>query len=118
MIRYGADVYINKNELGNIEILDESTITFEFDFATILQHATLKKHYKPISKYPPIVEDLAIIAPAHIQTGDLMEEIRKQSNLIREVSLLDKYKDTRTFHIVYQSYEKNLSDKEVGGNQK
>jgi phenylalanyl-tRNA synthetase beta chain len=111
---YGADVYINKSKLGIIEILDESIITFEFDFAIILQHATIKKQYKAVSKYPPIIEDLAIIAPAHIRTGDLMGEIRKHSILIREVSLLDKYKETRTFHMVYQSNEKNLSDKEIG----
>ena len=49
-----------------------------------------------------------------MQTGDLINEIQKQSKLIREVSLLDKYQETRTFHIVYQSDEKNLSDKEVG----
>jgi phenylalanyl-tRNA synthetase beta chain len=111
---YGAQLYIDKDELGKIEILEEKTITFKLDFATILKHATLKKIYTPISKYPPIVEDLAIIAPANIQTGDLMDEIKKQNRLIREVSLLDKYQETRTFHIVYQSYDKNLSDKEVG----
>ena len=110
----GAKIVIDKQELGTLEILDETTITFELDFATMLKHATLKKHYKPLSKYPPIVEDLAIIAPLETTTGDLMEEIKKQSKLIREVSLLDKYKETRTFHIVYQSYDNNLNDKEAG----
>jgi phenylalanyl-tRNA synthetase beta subunit len=43
-----------------------------------------------------------------------MEVIKKQSPLIMEVSLLDKYQDTRTFHIIYQSYEKNLTNEEVG----
>ena len=112
--RYGAQIIIAAHELGVIEVFDDTTITFELDFGLIRNHATLKKIYKPISKYPPIVEDLAIIAPATVQTGDLMEAIRQQSKLIREVSLLDKYQETRTFHIVYQSYDKNLSDKEVG----
>ena len=112
--RYGATVYIDKQELGTIEILDETIITFELDFQLILKYATLKKIYTPVSKYPPVVEDLAIIAPVNAQTGDLMDEIKKQSKLIHDVSLLDKYQETRTFHIVYQSYEKNLTDKEVG----
>jgi phenylalanyl-tRNA synthetase beta chain len=110
----GANILINKQIFGNIEILDETTITFELDVETILKLATLKKYYTPISKYPPIVEDLAIVAPLHVPTGELMEEIKKQNKLIRKVSLLDKYQETRTFHIVYQSYDKNLSDKEVG----
>ena len=111
---YGAAILIDKDELGTVEILDDSTITFELDFEIILKHATLKKYYKPMSKYPPIVEDLAIIAPTEVQTGDLIDEIKKQSKLIIEVSLLDKYQETRTFHIIYQSYDKNLSDKEIG----
>lgn len=111
--RYGALISIDKEKLGTIEILDKTTITFELDFELLRKHATLKKLYKPVSKYPPIVEDLAIIAPANVQTGDLMDEIKKQSKLIGEVSLLDKYQETRTFHIVYQSNDRNLSDKEV-----
>ncbi len=43
-----------------------------------------------------------------------MDAIAAQSPLITAVSLLDKYKETRTFHIVYQSYTKNLTDGEVG----
>lgn len=111
---YGAALVIDKDTLGTIEIIYEKTITFALDFATILKHATLKKIYTPISKYPPVVEDLAIIALGNVQTGDLMEEIKKQSKLIREVTLLDKYQETRTFHVVYQSNDKNLTDKEVG----
>ena len=112
--RYGALISIDKENLGTIEILDKTIVTFELDFAILLKNATLKKLYKPISKYPPIVEDVAIIASSDVQTGDLIEEIKKQSKLIREVSLLDKYQETRTFHIVYQSADKNLNDKEVG----
>ncbi len=112
--RYGAHLTIDKHEMGTIEILDETTITFELDIALLLQYASLKKIYKPISKYPPIVEDLAIVASANVQTGDLMDEIKNQSTLIQDISLLDKYQDTRTFHIIYQSNDKNLSDREVG----
>ena len=112
--RSGALLSIDKQKLGTIEVLDETTVTFELDFEIFLKHATLKKLYHPVSKYPPQVEDLAIIASASVQTGNLIEEIKKQSELIREVTLLDKYQETRTFHIIYQSYDKNLSDKEVG----
>jgi len=112
--RYGAMVVINKDEIGTVEILDNSTVTFELDFSLIIKYATVKKVYKQISKYPPIVEDLAVIARASVQTGELMDAIRNQSELIQEVSLLDKYQDTRTFHIIYQSYDKNLKDNEVG----
>lgn len=109
----GASIFIDKEYLGDIEILDNETINFEFEFSVILKHATAKKTYKPISKYPPVVEDLAIVAETNVATGDIMHEIQKQSDLIREASLLDKYEDRRTFHIVYQSYQKNLTSEDV-----
>ncbi len=110
----GASVFVDKDYLGDIEVLDNNTVDFELEFSVILKHATLKKVYNPSSKYPPVVEDLAIIAPANILTGGLIESIKKQSSLITDVSLLDKYKGNRTFHIIYQSYTKNLTNEEVG----
>jgi phenylalanyl-tRNA synthetase beta chain len=106
---YGALISIGKEELGIIEIRNDSMICWELDMTTILHHVKLKRSYKPISKYPASFEDMAIIAPDNISTGDLMETIKNQSALIAEVSLLDKYAQTRTFHIVYQSYQKNLT---------
>ncbi len=110
----GAILKFNNEIIGEIEILDEEIVDFELDFEKILEHATFKKTYKPISKFPPIVEDLSIIAEKNIATGDLMSTIEKQSPLVKEVSLLDKYEDTRTFHIRYQSDKRNLTVKEVG----
>jgi phenylalanyl-tRNA synthetase beta chain len=106
-------VYLAKESLGEIEIYDENTISFELNLELLLKNATLKKVYAPISKFPPIVEDLAIIAPENITTGSISDTIKKQSTLIKEVSLLDKFESTRTFHIIYQSYEKNLTKEEV-----
>jgi phenylalanyl-tRNA synthetase beta chain len=110
---YGASLHYGKSELGVIEIQDETTIDFELDMEVILKHVVLRKKYKPLSKYPAVVEDLAIIAPSSVLMGDLMETIAKQSELIASVSLLDKYKETRTFHVVFQSYTKNLTSEDV-----
>lgn len=100
--------------LGEIKILDDQTISFELNLQQLVQHATLKKTYKPASKYPPITEDLALITEENIQAGDIIDLIKKQSLLITTVSLLDKYEDSKTFHIIYQSYEKNLTNEETG----
>jgi phenylalanyl-tRNA synthetase beta subunit len=60
-----------------------------------------------------MVEDIAVIAPNNVQTGDVIEAIAKQSPLINRVTLLDKYQETRTFHIVYQSTTKNLTNEDI-----
>lgn len=110
----GASVYIGKDHLGVIEVMDKHVATGEFDFEVLLKYATLHKTYTPLAKYPVITEDIAFILDSKVKTGDMIEEIQKQSNLIGEVSLLDMYKDTRTFHIVYQHKNKNLTTEEVG----
>lgn len=95
-----------------IEILNEE-VFFELNFYDVLKKAKLEKTFTPLPKYPPIIEDLAIIASENVKTADLMSEIKKQSILIANVSLLDQFEETRTFHIVYQHKERNLTTEEV-----
>lgn len=109
----GADVYIDKEKIGTIEELDDNIVDFELSFVALLAHATLRKKFTPLSKYPSIIEDMALEIDEEISTGQIIETIKKQSPLIVDVTLLDKYKTRRTFHIVYQSEEKNLANEEI-----
>lgn len=109
----GSSLYIEKDYLGEIEVLDTNIVDFELNFKIILKYATLKKESKPFAKYPPIVEDLSIITSQDLTTENLIDTIKQQSNIIVDVSLKDSYKDSRTFHIIYQDYEKNLTNEEV-----
>jgi phenylalanyl-tRNA synthetase beta chain len=96
-----------------IEILDKE-IFFEINYSQILQNINLSKSFKPLPKYPPIVEDLSIITDEEIKIIDLINEIKRQSSLIVHVSLLDQFKNSKTFHIVYQHRERNLTLDETG----
>lgn len=109
----GADLYIDGQYVGDIEVLEQDMIDFELNFEHILKHTSLKKTYKPIPKYPPIVEDLAIIASKKVTIGQLIEAIKAVSKLIVDVTLLDQFADTRTFHIVYQHPQNTLTSAEV-----
>lgn len=109
----GADVHIGREDIGSIEVFDDDLIDFELNLELITKHATLKKTYNPLAKYPPVIEDLALIVSEDEQTGNIIETIKSQNDLIVEVSLLDKYETTRTFHIVYMDRSKNLSAEEV-----
>lgn len=110
----GANVLLGKEKIGEIEVLDEQTVDFELDFASIAKHATLKKVYKPLRKYPGMSEDITLVLTDEIETGEVLEEIKSQSELVVEATLKDKYKDARTFHIVYQDNSKNLTNEKVG----
>ena len=106
------DFGVNEGGAKYIQIFDEG-IYFELNFSDILSKINLSKKYKPIPKYPPIIEDLAIEVSEKITVGDTIEEIKKQSPLITQVSLLDVFENSKTFHIVYQHRERNLTNEEV-----
>lgn len=110
----GADIVIDGKRVGEIEILDDDIIDFELNFDALIAKASLSKVFTPLPKYPPVLEDISLVLEEDVQTGDVIDEIKKQSSLVHQVSLLDQYKDTRTFHIVYQHKEKNLTTDEVG----
>lgn len=109
----GADIFLGNEYIGDVEILEENIIDFELNFDVIVKHATLKRVFTPLAKYPPVLEDLAFIIDKSIATQDIITEIKKQSTLIREVTLLDIYKNTKTFHVIYQHEEKNLTTEDI-----
>lgn len=92
---------------------EDDTIVFELNFSKLLGKINLEKAFVPIPKYPPMAEDLSIIASSNTKAIDVINEIKNQSNLIVDVSLLDRFENTRTFHIVYQDKNKNLTGDEI-----
>jgi phenylalanyl-tRNA synthetase beta chain len=113
-VEVGADVYIGKEKIGQIEVYDDSLINFELNFERFITHATLHKTYAALTKFPPVIEDIAFVLDESISTGDVIAEIKNQSPLITDVTLLDRFNANRTFHILYQDANKNLTNEEVG----
>ncbi|MEK9178344.1 MAG: phenylalanine--tRNA ligase subunit beta [Patescibacteria group bacterium] len=109
----GANIFVKGKNLGYIEPLSEEITDFEINFDELKKFATRKKSYRPIAKFPESSEDLAVVLEPNISTMDVLEEIKKVDPLISDVSLLDRYGDSRTFHIVYQSLERNLTKEDV-----
>lgn len=109
----GAEVYIQKDHLGSIELLDDQTGTVELNFDILLDYVSLKKIYRPIPKFPPIIEDVRIIVDQSITYEKIVSTIKKQSQLVKSITLLDTYQDKKTFRIMYQDPNRNLTNEEV-----
>ncbi len=109
----GAYIHIGTDELGYIEVLSGNVLDFELSMDVIIKHATLKKIYKPIAKFPPVVEDITFVLNETSNTEEVIEEIKLQSFLISDVTLKDQYENAKTFHIVYQAPDKNLTSEDV-----
>lgn len=109
----GAAIRVGQKQIGVIEILDTNLIDFELDFTELIKHATTTKQYVPIIKYPPIIEDVSLQVSPTISYAEIVATISKQSKLIKEVSLLDMYEGKRTFRIIYQHAQRNLTNEDI-----
>lgn len=66
--------------------------------------------YQPISKFPPIIEDMTVeIKSTYGETVDII----KKHSLVSDVKLIDTHENNYTFRITYLNPKENLTDKEV-----
>lgn len=109
----GASLHIDKEYFGEIEILDTDIIDFELNFEIILKYANLKKIFKPFAKFPKSYEDISVVADLTINTSDLINDIKNQDQIVSDVVLKDSFENSRTFHITYLDFDKNLTKEDV-----
>ena len=114
---FGDRLAMIKMGIPDIRILwsDDPRITSQFK--------DINSKYKEVSKYPPITRDISFIIDKTINLNNYYELVRDEAdNLIEEVKMTDSYKNDEkfgkdkksyTFHIVYRSLEKTLTDGEV-----
>ncbi len=86
------------------------------------QFKDINSKYKEVSKYPAVSRDISFVIDKNINLNNYYELARDETdNLIEQVELMDQYeneekwpgKKSYTFHIVYRSLEKTLTDEEV-----
>ena len=78
--------------------------------------------YRPVSKYPSLVRDLAFIVDSDRKPDELISEIYQVSDIINRVELFDEFisdkfgkdKKNLAFHIFLQVPDRTLKDSEVG----
>jgi len=93
--------------------IDSRIVVFTLNFDRLAQLANDAKTYKPISKYPAIIEDLSFLVAEKTLTGEMVRLIKPISRLIQDVKLISSYKNIRTFRITYNSCQRTLKDSEV-----
>jgi phenylalanyl-tRNA synthetase beta chain len=100
--------------------IDRDAAMFELNLEALLPHVPGVPHYEPISPYPPVEEDLAIIVAQDVPAAKVLELIRAFP-LVADAGVFDVYtgdpiprgKKSLAFSITYQSPEKTLSDADV-----
>jgi phenylalanyl-tRNA synthetase beta chain len=110
--QYGIVGEINPELLTRLAI-PKSVTMLELDMTKLVTHRGKANTYKPIPKYPASFEDIALVIPDKTLIGPMIHDMLSINPLVTEVTLLDRYQNIRTFHVVYQSTEKNLTAGDV-----
>jgi phenylalanyl-tRNA synthetase beta chain len=109
---YGILGHIDTQLLNAMDI-HRPVVVLVIDLERLMLAIKHANTYTPIPKYPASFEDIALIIPDKTLIGPMMQDIRRVDPLIINVTLLDRYKNIRTFHITYQSQEKNLTADDI-----
>lgn len=107
----GANVIVDGKAIGYVEENEETVI--ELDFSYLLSKASLSKKYIEPPKFPPIIEDVRVEIAPHYNFSKIEKAIKEVSELIADVSLLDIYKNKKTFRIIFQSRTQNLTNEDI-----
>ncbi|MDE1543927.1 phenylalanine--tRNA ligase subunit beta [Dechloromonas agitata] len=106
--------WVQKYDLPNAPVL------FELDFAAA--KAVNVPVYSEVSKFPPVIRDLAIVVDQNVALQTLLDGLKGQiSGLVRDIQLFDVYvgkgvpenKKSLAFRIVMQDTQRTLQDSEV-----
>lgn len=108
-----AEIRVGNSSLG---VLDHGC--FELNFEEFVKLANENVEYRPVSKYPAIMRDLAIFVPLRARVGEVTDIIENAAGeLLVDSDLFDIYekgsRKSLAFHLAFQSQEKTLTDEEI-----
>jgi len=131
-IRKSAEIKVDQTEIGFLgeissRILDELKISeklvfFEVDFEKLAKLCSEEHEFRPLSRYPSAIRDLAILVPRNILVEEVLNIIDAAGGeVVRDVDLFDLYegeelpegKKNLAFHIIYQAQDRTLNSAEI-----
>ncbi len=121
-----AKVFLDNDEIGIIgrihpSIKKDDIYILELSMTKLMRNVKPLK-YKAASKYPEIEKDFAFILDKNINSGDIIQTIKKASGrILKEVEVFDIYtsdnlspnKKSIAYHLTYQDNNRTLTEEEV-----
>lgn len=108
--------------LGPFDLGRRVVLVGEFDVDALLRAIPARYLQQPVSAYPPVLQDMALVVDAATPAAKVADEIRKGGGeLLRHARLFDVYtganlpsgKKSLAYALTYQAEDRVLSDKEV-----
>jgi phenylalanyl-tRNA synthetase beta chain len=100
--------------------IQQDVFLFELDLEALLPHTGKPRRYQPLSRFPAVEEDIAVVVDDGV-TAAQVRAIIESSSLVQRATLFDVYtgppvpsgKKSLAFSVAYQSFEHTLTDAEV-----
>jgi phenylalanyl-tRNA synthetase beta chain len=102
--------------------IEQKVTMFKLEIANLSAEKAIQKVFVPITKYPSVTRDLALLIPEEIKTAEVAALIRKQGHdWLKEVRLFDLYRGEQiqqgykslAFSLTWQAADRTLTDEEV-----
>jgi len=102
--------------------LPKGVVIFDIDFEKLAKITFEEEIYQPLSRFPAVIRDLAVLVPQGVLVIEVLNRINSVAGpLVKDVDLFDMYggqgiipgKKNLAFHIIYQAKDKTLTSKEV-----
>ena len=102
--------------------IPERTYAFELDFNQLVDQSSSAVTYKPLSRYPAVTRDLAVVVSTDVPYQRIEELLSKAAGeLLESITLFDLYtgaplqpgQKSLAFSVVFRSAERTLRDEEI-----
>ncbi len=102
--------------------VDETVWGFELDYTVWLEAATFKKKFSPISRFPVIHRDLALIVDLQMPAGQILQAMKIHAGpFLEHADVFDLYhgapippdKKSIAFSFRFQSQDRTLTEEEI-----
>ena len=126
VIRIGKDVAgrfgLIRQQLRHPWRLHSPMAVGEIQLKALLQNVGSRHALKPVPAYPAVTRDLALVAPAGLTNGEIVQAIKKAApKTLTDVALFDIFVQNKSgdgarslaYSLVFRSQERTLTDEEV-----
>jgi phenylalanyl-tRNA synthetase beta chain len=102
----------------------ESAVAFELDLDLLAELARGPAQFGPVSAFPPVIQDIAVVVPEDVPAGDVETAIAEGGgDLLARHELFDVYRGEQlgagnkslAIRLEFQAPDRTLTDDEVGG---
>ncbi|NMC45890.1 MAG: phenylalanine--tRNA ligase subunit beta [Chloroflexi bacterium] len=121
-VKIGVFGEIHPKTLEKFDFLENQVYIADFDLDALFKNLPDSFHSRPVSTFPPVLEDLAIIVPDEMPSKQVEDVIRSAGgSLLTNVTLFDVFKGEQigsgkkslAYNLTFQAFDRTLTDKNV-----